>query len=311
MKFEDLTGQKFGRLTVLDRAENKNKRTYWRCLCDCGNIQDVSALNLKSGHTQSCGCFHSEKIRKHTKPLDLIGKKYGKLTVIDFAYNKNHANYWKCKCECGNTTIVSTGNINKKNGGTKSCGCEKGYKPNDLTGQRFSKLLVTHMSGYYIRPNGDKLTKWRCKCDCGNECDVIGSNLLNGDTKSCGCMHSKGESFILRFLNNGGISFQQEYSFIKSEISNLRYDFAIFDDSSNVIGLIEYDGIQHFEPTKFHKCSHEKMIEDFSSLKTRDIKKTIFAFEKNIPLLRIHYLENDIDILLQTFINKINCVPSA
>ena len=36
-KFIDLTGQKFGRLTVIDRAPNKNSRTAWNCLCDCGN----------------------------------------------------------------------------------------------------------------------------------------------------------------------------------------------------------------------------------------------------------------------------------
>ncbi len=56
----DLTGQRFGRLTVLQRAETINKRTRWLCRCDCGEEIIVEAYNLKTGHTQSCGCFQKE-----------------------------------------------------------------------------------------------------------------------------------------------------------------------------------------------------------------------------------------------------------
>ena len=53
----DLTGMKFGRLTVLCRTENRRK---CRCLCDCGNETDVYISHLRDGHTQSCGCLHKE-----------------------------------------------------------------------------------------------------------------------------------------------------------------------------------------------------------------------------------------------------------
>lgn len=58
--FIDLTGQKFNRLTVIDRAPNKTKGTMWNCLCDCKSTSVVSAGNLKNGHTTSCGCFREE-----------------------------------------------------------------------------------------------------------------------------------------------------------------------------------------------------------------------------------------------------------
>lgn len=61
-KLIDLSGQKFGRLTVLKRAENKGKQTAWTCKCDCGNTTVVSACNLKSGHTHSCGCLWDEVV---------------------------------------------------------------------------------------------------------------------------------------------------------------------------------------------------------------------------------------------------------
>lgn len=52
----DLTGQKFGRLTVLERDLNR-KGVYWICRCDCGNVKSILGQHLKSKHTQSCGCL--------------------------------------------------------------------------------------------------------------------------------------------------------------------------------------------------------------------------------------------------------------
>lgn len=60
MKFIDLTGQKFGRLTVIKRMPTVNKRTLWCCLCDCGNKTVVESYNLRTGHTSSCGCVQKE-----------------------------------------------------------------------------------------------------------------------------------------------------------------------------------------------------------------------------------------------------------
>ena len=60
----DLTGRRFGRLTVLHRAPTVNKRTLWRCRCDCGEERDVQSYNLKHPlkryRTVSCGCYQRE-----------------------------------------------------------------------------------------------------------------------------------------------------------------------------------------------------------------------------------------------------------
>lgn len=53
----DLTGQRFGKLTVIGPAENIGKRTAWRCRCDCGRETVVRTLHLRSGHVSSCGCM--------------------------------------------------------------------------------------------------------------------------------------------------------------------------------------------------------------------------------------------------------------
>lgn len=58
-KAKDLTGQRFGRLTVIKRVgTNKHRRAIWRCKCDCGKYTNVIAPDLLSGNTKSCGCLH-------------------------------------------------------------------------------------------------------------------------------------------------------------------------------------------------------------------------------------------------------------
>lgn len=63
----DLTGQKFGRLTVLERTENKGIQVCWKCQCDCENITTTTSYHLRHGHTQSCGCLQKERTVKAHK----------------------------------------------------------------------------------------------------------------------------------------------------------------------------------------------------------------------------------------------------
>lgn len=60
MKFIDLTGKRFGKLTVFEFVETKNGHSYWLCKCDCGNLQKASSCNLKRSHVVSCGCVKNE-----------------------------------------------------------------------------------------------------------------------------------------------------------------------------------------------------------------------------------------------------------
>lgn len=79
-KASNLIGQKFGRLTVIERLENtKNGKTRWLCKCDCGNETIVQGNNLKNKHVKSCGCLNKELTRQRNKKYnkyDLSGE-YG------------------------------------------------------------------------------------------------------------------------------------------------------------------------------------------------------------------------------------------
>lgn len=72
-KFIDLTGCKFGRLTVLSKGKARKRSDkgfthYWICECDCGNTVEVRGDDLKSGRTQGCGCYQRQRAKEyHTK----------------------------------------------------------------------------------------------------------------------------------------------------------------------------------------------------------------------------------------------------
>lgn len=69
-KFIDLTGKKYGKLLVVERAENaKGGIAVWRCLCDCGKTSLVRGSNLKSGAVQSCGCLKHQPAHNRTHGL--------------------------------------------------------------------------------------------------------------------------------------------------------------------------------------------------------------------------------------------------
>ncbi len=64
--FKDLTGQKFGRLTVLSIVSRRNSEgVKWLCRCDCGNLIETYSKKLNSGNTRSCGCLQHDSVMEH------------------------------------------------------------------------------------------------------------------------------------------------------------------------------------------------------------------------------------------------------
>lgn len=73
-KVQDLTGQTFGRLSVIERAENRGGRRYWLCSCECGKQKEVEAQNLKSGRVLSCGCLRDSNMSRIGKTNQTHGQ---------------------------------------------------------------------------------------------------------------------------------------------------------------------------------------------------------------------------------------------
>lgn len=115
----DFIGRKFGKLTVKYKGDLYKSKMYWECLCECGCTRFISTVDLTRGRITHCGCSSKFKDRF----LDLSGKTFDKLTVVEFGYRQNNKDYWICECSCekGRQCLVLAGNLQKQH--TKSCGC--------------------------------------------------------------------------------------------------------------------------------------------------------------------------------------------
>lgn len=230
---EDLTGQRFGKLTVIEQAEdyvkkNGEREPRWKCKCDCGNFRVTSKRRLLSNPNISCGCSRKKHNQEIKVKEDLTGQKFNKLTVIgrDTDYvspNGNKTARWKCLCECGN--ICSVYGTRLHQGITKSCGClrkiSNGIKPkDDLSGNKYGRLTVIKQVDDIVNNKGHHITMWLCKCDCGNEKIVRGSNLKSGNSQSCGCTNRENnkkalyeanhKENIYEFYDNYGIVYDEQ-----------------------------------------------------------------------------------------------------
>lgn len=113
-------GDSFNRWTIIKPVRVRDRLEY-DCRCDCGNRATVQGKHLVAGRSKSCGCFRKEILSKRYSAM-LLGRRFGKLTVVErTGSNKRHNALWKCRCDCGNETLVSSPLLIK--GRTKSCGC--------------------------------------------------------------------------------------------------------------------------------------------------------------------------------------------
>ena len=222
-----------------------------------------------------------------TKPLNLKDQRFGRLTVLEKAENQHGRTAWLCQCDCGNQKIITTHSL--RSGNTKSCGClhkeitSKNFRK-DITNQRFGNLIA-------IKPTSERKhgsIVWECLCDCGNTHFTTAELLLSGNTKSCGCIRSRGNQKIKQILLVYNVSFKAEFP-IRLDNINYYYDFAIIQNNE-VVCLIEYDGILHYQQDAYHGWNNQ---ENWERTQKNDIIKNKYAKENNIPLIRIPYFDYD------------------
>ena len=131
-KAEDLSGKKFGKLTVLHRNYTKeciDRKVFWDCQCECGNLRIVSGTNLRTGKVTSCyNCNKQVKLiqYKGLGPIkDHTNERFGSLVVLELTDKRTPSGkaIWKCQCDCGNICYIDSNSLVSHN--TTSCGCQK------------------------------------------------------------------------------------------------------------------------------------------------------------------------------------------
>jgi len=300
MKASDLVGQIFGWLTVISKIGSKRIskhtiRTLWLCKCKCGNEVEVTTNELTQSKRVSCGCRRENTCKAKYKTK--IGDQYGYLVVEEEAgKDKEGRPQYKCRCtRCGGETITTGKRL--RAGITRSCGCLKeDFMSNfgstnfrDLTGKQFGYLLVESRAETKYSEAGNSTTMWNCKCLlCGSKTVVAAGALTTPNhTRSCGCLKmSYAEYDLQKELKRLKIDFIFDYSFSDLISPNsfmpLRFDFALFDKGS-LVGLIEYQGPQHYQ-------KYSDGFGDFQREITDPMKKE-YCQSHNIPLYEIKYDE--------------------
>lgn len=132
----DLSGLKFGKLTVIEETNMRNNSgsVLWMCQCDCGKITHTTATSLKNGKSSSCGCLGSDRRIENCAHIwqAMIGKRYGKLIVIKELDSPKRSRHWfLCKCDCGNECVADGNSLKMEH--VRSCGCLMYDRPTTTT----------------------------------------------------------------------------------------------------------------------------------------------------------------------------------
>jgi hypothetical protein len=112
----NLKGRRFGKLLVIGDRITIKGRPWWPCKCDCGKECLQSSQKLSVGDAKSCGCSMGHPIK------EIVGQRRGNLFIQKMIRSEEGKIFYECLCGCKKTTIVSAGNLNRKNY-TRSCGC--------------------------------------------------------------------------------------------------------------------------------------------------------------------------------------------
>ena len=184
-------GQVFNSLTVIDEVERKitkggRKLRMMRCQCKCGAIITVPLIYLRDGHPKSCSkCIIRRKIE--VKP----GDRYHDWTVIKEVELRISKNGYKSRmvrvqCKCGAIKDIDLSSISK--GSSKRCrSCC--HKAEIKAGQVFGRWTVIKEVDRKAK-GVQKVRVFRCRCECGEERDIMLESLTSGQSKECRkCCH--------------------------------------------------------------------------------------------------------------------------
>jgi ribosomal protein S27E len=154
-KVIDETGKRYGRLTVISRADNgKWSQARWHCRCDCENTTVVNGSALRGGTSTSCGCFHAERVSGATlinlTGMDINGWRVIRRVDPDLYKNDPH---WQVRCTvCGLEKTYAGGSLRS---GVFPCNCER------MLGRTFGARKI-------ISRDGQSIDNWVTECQsCG------------------------------------------------------------------------------------------------------------------------------------------------
>lgn len=281
---DNLIGQRFGKLVVIDYADfnispQGRRRLQWKCHCDCGNDTLAMDNSLRAGYKKSCGC-----LLHGTDEAKRMRDEFEKLSEMDAEKLLDLLNP-KCENQKKPIRKRSTGVLQ------------------DLTNQKFGLWTVLKRGDTRYYKSGGQSVCWVCRCECGTIKTVPGRDLKSGASQSCGCLSSSWLEFHTKqYLIDHSFEFevQKSYPDLRGICGALLYyDFLVLKNNKPFC-LIECQGEQHYRPIK--KFGGAKKL--LKQIKNDEIKKSYAKDILQIPLYEILYdnmSKQDVYTALDTF----------
>ena len=190
----DLTGQRFGRLKVLEFVPNDRRKAYWKCQCDCGNITTIIGRDLRRGHTLSCGCFQIEQAvkcntkhnSKHTRIYSIwCGMKQRCLNSNNESY-KDYGGRGITICEEWLNDFKVFYDWALQNGYTDELTIDRidvngNYEPNNCRWTDMKTQQRNKSSNVFVEYQGRKITIAEAASELGIKRNVLYARYSKGD----------------------------------------------------------------------------------------------------------------------------------
>lgn len=282
----------------------------------CSIHGDFNQVPFKHYGGQGCyKCYLNDKSTKNSKPRKGNSfKDKSKIAIQNWDFENNNMSpeeisiksssfkiNWKC-LKCGNTWIKTPKVELMGSGGCLKCGFgreiiedipKKGMSFGDLFPDLLNSFsLKNDLNPFELGIRSNKVVLWNCPQN-GHESwrtSIYRRTIMDRGCQSCG--ESQGERKIVKILNENNIEYIREWTneTLRSSLSDriLRVDFAIPDFKI----LIEYDGIQHFEPVNYYIRKNSTPEETFKIVQQLDKDKNKWAVKNNWIMFRISYKES-------------------
>lgn len=292
-------------IEFLDNSYKHNIKGNFRCRC--GNKFNRLFSNVNKGQILCKDCererdkVNKEKLLKQNffKFKDYVENQSNpNCTVLsDYRDYKSNKSKIKIRCSCGNIFHPTANNFMKGHHRCLKCSREDIGKMKRIS--KYEIFEFVKNNGYtpleYKYTNEHRLIV-KCGLENHKPYEVSYRNFYSGH-RCPQCNESKGERKVFNFLNKNNFDFETQYKFndlIGENNQGLRFDFCVKTKNNDIV-LIEYDGIQHFEP-KFGE-------KEFLRTLKNDKRKNEYCKDKDIKLLRISYKEFDnIDEILANYL---------
>lgn len=285
-------------IEVLERYVNYHTKILCRCLIDNYEWRVEPAKLISSKHgCPKCGRSLKLTQEEFEKQLHQINPD---IEIVGNLKNVNTKIQIRCKV-CGKEWGATPSHL-KSGEGCPSCAIKRARDRYRKSLEEFKREMekidstIEIIDDKYLS-NKDKI---KCKCKvCNKEWSASPTNLLK--ERGCpSCTSSKGEKKVQEWLKKSRIRYETEFTFDEcKDKRKMPFDFYLPDYNM----VIEYDGQQHFYPTRFGGISQERAEHNFKEVKRRDELKNLFCEEVGIKLLRISYLQyNEIEDILEKHI---------